>query len=133
MRALLAQIAKVHQEAGGASIKEEDRHIKTRDGAHIAVRLHHPPGLAPDKGGRPGMLMLHGGGFSIGDLNTGARLSRIFAELGGVAINVDFRLAPEHPFPRPVEDAYDALEWVCFHLSFTSWLRLTQMCWIKIS
>ncbi|XXG94943.1 hypothetical protein Hte_001202 [Hypoxylon texense] len=116
VRAVLAQIARAQEEAGDLSTEEDDRQIRTRDGASITVRVHRPPGLAPDAGGRPGMLMLHGGGYSIGDLNAGARLGRIFAELGGVAVNVDFRLAPEHPFPGPVEDAYDALEWVSENL-----------------
>lgn len=84
--------------------KEDDRWIRTRDGGS--------PGLAPDEDGWPGMLVLHGGGYSIGDLNAGARLSCIFAELGGVAVDIGFRPAPEHPYPGLVEDAYEALEWV---------------------
>ncbi|KAI1372706.1 Alpha/Beta hydrolase protein [Hypoxylon crocopeplum] len=90
---------------------EVDYRIRARDGVPIGVRVHRSLAHGGN-GGRPGMLMLHGGGYSVGDVNAGARLSRVFADLGGVAVNVDFRLAPEHPFPGPVEDAYDALTWV---------------------
>ncbi|KAI1194191.1 Alpha/beta hydrolase fold-3 [Nemania serpens] len=56
--------------------------------------------------------MLHGGGFSVGGLESGSRLSGLFAKhTGGVAINVEYRLAPEFPFPTSVYDAYGALEW----------------------
>ncbi|KAI1408777.1 Alpha/Beta hydrolase protein [Hypoxylon sp. FL1857] len=119
VRALIAQAAqaaKEHAHPDDQRFAEDDRRIPTRDGASIAVRVHRLREWNADDGGRPGMLMLHGGGYSVGDLNTGARLSRVFADLGGVAVNVDFRLAPENPFPKPVKDAYDALAWTANNL-----------------
>ena len=49
----------------------------------------------------------------LGGLDDEAILCRNFTQLGGIAVNVDYRLAPEHPFPVPIEDAFDALKWVC--------------------
>ncbi|GAW21629.1 hypothetical protein ANO14919_111520 [Xylariales sp. No.14919] len=100
-------------------ISEEDHLITTRDGDKIMVRVYRlrSQSVGDDEGdGRPGMVMLHGGGFCVGGLESGARLSRFFAErIGGVAVNVEYRLAPEFPFPTAVYDAYDALEWVADH------------------
>ncbi|KAI2473661.1 Alpha/Beta hydrolase protein [Annulohypoxylon bovei var. microspora] len=116
VRALLSRIAETHKNELGHRFEEKDLQIPTGDSASITVRVHRLKEQTKEDGGHPGMLMLHGGGYSIGDLNTGARLSRVFVGLGGVAVNVDFRLSPEHPFPGPVEDAFDALTWVAKNL-----------------
>ncbi|KAI1451612.1 Alpha/Beta hydrolase protein [Annulohypoxylon moriforme] len=116
IRTLLSQIAEAQKDQTEPRFEETDLQVPTRDHELITVRVHRLKERTEDEDGRPGMLMLHGGGYSIGNLNTGARLSRVFADLGGVAVNVDFRLAPEHPFPGPVEDAYDALAWVSGNL-----------------
>jgi acetyl esterase/lipase len=55
--------------------------------------------------------MYHGGGYAVGGLDNETLLLRRWARLGGVAVNVDYRLAPEHPFPVGIHDAYDALKW----------------------
>ncbi|KAI0889687.1 Alpha/Beta hydrolase protein [Annulohypoxylon maeteangense] len=116
IRALLSQIAETEKGQLDTRIEEKDLQVPTRDNGCIKVRVYRLKEWAADWGGRPGILMLHGGGYSVGDLNTGARLSRAFADLGGISVNVEFRLAPEHPFPGPVEDAYDALAWVSENL-----------------
>jgi acetyl esterase/lipase len=90
--------------------EEEDRQIRMRDGTHITVRIHRPKQLPG--GGSPVFVVYHGGGFVFGDLDSEAVLCRQWVELGGVAVNVDYRLAPEYPFPVPVHDAFDALKWV---------------------
>ena len=57
--------------------------------------------------------MLHGGGFCLGGLDNEALLCREFCKkYDGVAVNVDYRLAPEYKWPIPVHDSYDALKWV---------------------
>ena len=89
---------------------EEDRQIPVRDGASIMVRVHRPKN--PPQGGSPGLVIYHGGGFCLGGLDNEVGTCRAWTELGGVAVNVDYRLAPEHPFPVPINDAYDALKWV---------------------
>ena len=86
-----------------------------RDGASITIRIHKP--TTPPAGGSPVFVVYHGGGFTIGGLNDETILCRQWVEhFGGVAVNVDYRLAPEHPFPVPIHDAYDALKWTAANL-----------------
>jgi acetyl esterase/lipase len=76
----------------------------------VPVRVYTP---ARRQGSVPGLLYIHGGGFVIGNLEMfDALLQRTVDELGTVIVSVDYRLAPEHPFPAPVEDCYAALIWV---------------------
>ena len=89
---------------------EVDRQVPMRDGTSIAVRIHSPK--TPHAGGSPGLVLFHGGGFCLGGLDNEIALCRRWTDLGGVAVNVDYRLAPENPFPVAVHDAYDALVWV---------------------
>jgi acetyl esterase len=57
----------------------------------------------------PTVVYLHGGGFVIGDLDTHDLAVRLLAtDLGAVVVSVDYRLAPEHPFPAGVDDAWTA-------------------------
>jgi acetyl esterase/lipase len=59
------------------------------------------------------MVMLHGGGFCLGGLDNEVLICRKWCtEFNGLCINVDYRLAPEHPFPVPVNDGWDAVKWV---------------------
>jgi acetyl esterase/lipase len=80
------------------------------DAPEVPVRVYSPAHRA-DAG--PGLLYIHGGGFVLGDLDmVDPQLVRLADELGIVVVSVDYRLAPEHPFPAPVEDCYAALTWV---------------------
>jgi acetyl esterase/lipase len=59
------------------------------------------------------VLYLHGGGYTTGSLNTHRRFVALLSERTGARVlNVDYRLAPEHPFPAAVEDALDAYRWL---------------------
>lgn len=90
---------------------EVDRRIPVRDGTSIPVRFHSP--RDPPASGSPILVMLHSGGYCIGGLDNRLEDCRMFVEKWGfVVVNVDYRLAPEHPFPTPVHDAYDAVKWV---------------------
>ena len=61
----------------------------------------------------PALLYFHGGGFTIGSVDTHDRVCRVLARDGDCAVlSVDYRLAPEHPFPAAVEDAFGALDWL---------------------
>jgi acetyl esterase len=62
------------------------------------------------------ILWLHGGGWVLGDLESHDAMCRILANSSGCrVIAIDYRLAPEHPFPAPLEDCWDALRWVGEH------------------
>ncbi len=61
----------------------------------------------------PALLWIHGGGYVIGNADgDDAQVKRMVSEVGCAAVSVDYRLAPETPFPGPVEDCYAALKWL---------------------
>ncbi|KAM0463949.1 hypothetical protein ACHAO4_000674 [Trichoderma viride] len=88
---------------------QEDISIPVRDNRSVGGRVYRPKGDSSE--GHPGLVVFHGGGFTVGDLDTEAWLCALFAKLGGVVVDVDYRLAPEHVFPAAIEDAFDALTW----------------------
>lgn len=84
------------------------------DGPAGKLRARH---YAPARGdGAPLLLFLHGGGFVFGDLDTHDSPCRVLCKHGGMhVLAVEYRLAPEHPFPAAVEDARAALRWAQSH------------------
>jgi acetyl esterase len=75
----------------------------------IPIRVYTPEGRAPF----PILVYFHGGGWVMGNLETHDGLCRHLANaVGCVVVSVDYRLAPEHPYPAPTEDAYAATRWV---------------------
>lgn len=61
----------------------------------------------------PALLWIHGGGYCLGSMEQDDYLVRqLVKEVGCVVISVDYRLAPEHPFPAPLDDCYSALRWL---------------------
>lgn len=71
----------------------------------------------PRDGGLPTVVFLHGGGWVIGDLDTHDLTARTIATLcDAVVLSVDYRLAPEHPYPAAVEDALAATRWAAEHV-----------------
>ena len=76
----------------------------------IALRYYRPVSTAKRL---PMLLYLHGGGWVLGNLNSVDSVCRALANGSQhIVVSVDYRLAPEHPFPAGVEDAYAALCWV---------------------
>lgn len=84
----------------------------THEGVSVRVRIHHPrPGHV-----RPALVYFHGGGFVVGDLDTHAELARrLCRDADVVVVAVDYRLAPEHPFPAGIDDCVAATRAVIAH------------------
>ena len=91
----------------------EDRMVPGFDGdPEVPVRLYRPKG-ATAATRVPGVVMIHGGGFVIGSVaaeHAGAALMAM--DTGAVVVSVDYRLAPEHPYPAGLHDCYAALTYL---------------------
>jgi acetyl esterase/lipase len=91
----------------------EDRAVPGREGdPDVPVRIYRPPGASASTR-VPGIVMIHGGGFVIGSVeaeHAGAALTAIGT--GAVVVSVDYRLAPEHPYPAGLHDCYAALQYL---------------------
>lgn len=94
----------------GQPVDVRDELIPGPDSApDVRVRIYTPTST---DGPRPGLVYIHGGGFVSGDIDTTDSFCLAYADkLGIVVVSVDYRLAPETPFPGPVEDCYAALVW----------------------
>jgi acetyl esterase len=104
-----AMLAGFRMEIPGIETLEiEDRLVPGWEGdPEVGVRIYRPKERT---GSVPGVLHIHGGGFIIGSVEAehgGAAMTAI--STGAVVISVDYRLAPEHPFPAAVHDCYQAL------------------------
>jgi acetyl esterase len=107
-RAAYERAADVLEVAPPALARVEDLGIPTRDGATLPARLY-APGANP----LPVLLYFHGGGFTIGSVDSHDVLCRTLAALSGCAVvSAGYRLAPEHRFPTAVDDAWDAGRWL---------------------
>ena len=93
-------------------LEVRDLQVDGADGS-LKARLYTPKGAAAPG---PGLVYFHGGGFVIGDLDTHDSFLRRLAAASGVRVlAVDYRLAPEHPFPAPHDDALAATRWAFDH------------------
>jgi len=76
----------------------------------VRVRIYRPHGVARPA---PALVYLHGGGFVLGGLESHDPVCRALAhDAGCVVVSVDYRLAPEHPYPAAADDATEAFRWV---------------------
>ncbi|AUV80471.1 alpha/beta hydrolase [Salinigranum rubrum] len=97
----------LRDEVGGV----QDLEIAGPNGG-VPIRVYRPGGGGP----HPVVVYSHGGGWVVGNLDTHDQGCRALCNAGDcVVVSVDYRLAPEHPFPAPVEDCYAATEWVADH------------------
>jgi acetyl esterase/lipase len=92
-------------------VTSEDRKIPgPRHAPDVSVRIYHP---AKQKGKLPAVLWIHGGGYILGNIEQEDILAKRITLAGNcVTVTVDYRLAPENPFPAPLEDCYAALRWL---------------------
>ncbi|MFE3031795.1 alpha/beta hydrolase [Streptomyces canus] len=95
----------------------EDRSVPGPEGApEISLLICRPVAPAPAGTGRPVIYHVHGGGMVIGNNRVGVDGPLSWAkELDAVVVSVEYRLAPEHPHPAPVEDVYAGLVWTSEH------------------
>jgi acetyl esterase len=75
----------------------------------IQLRIYTPPGTGP----KPAIYNIHGGGYVLGSAASNDGLNwQLATENASIVVSVDYRLAPETPFPGPVEDCYAGLRWL---------------------
>ncbi len=93
--------------------RTEDHVLDASDGGSFRVRVH-----VPRESPTGVFVYLHGGGWVLQDIDGYDTLGRQLAEKSGCAVVlVDYRKAPEHPFPAAVEDSWTALTWAGEHLA----------------
>ncbi|MCB9584876.1 MAG: alpha/beta hydrolase [Polyangiaceae bacterium] len=91
----------------------EDTFIANAAGNPMRLRSYIPQGITEPS---PALVYFHGGGWVLGDIDTHDPVTRCLAsDLGMPVFSVDYRLAPEHPFPAGLEDAQLAFSWVRKH------------------
>lgn len=109
-RAFRAQLAALNGPAPRMA-RVEDHTIEQADGS-FQVRV-----LVPIEPAGGVIVYYHGGGWVVGSIDESDTLGRKLAERTSCAVVlVDYRLAPEHPYPAAVDDSYAALEWTAEHL-----------------
>ena len=92
-------------------VDRQDHTVPGPPGApDVIVRVHVPEGLEHPA---PCLYSIHGGGYLFGDRSQDdARFDRWCPDLGFIGVSVEYRLAPETPYPGPLEDCYAGLKWV---------------------
>jgi triacylglycerol lipase len=106
MAAMMKEMLTVKTE--GVSIQEQ---YIDASGFQLRILVYTPQ--QTDNSYKPALLHVHGGGYVVGSPEDfDGRNQMLCHELGAVIISVDYRLAPENPFPQSIEDAYAALKWL---------------------
>lgn len=105
--------------AGVADAVSEIRTLRikaTNPDREIPARLYVPAGIKKDEVKLPVVLFIHGGGFVSGDFDTHDILTRSIANgTAALVLAIDYRLAPENPFPSGLDDIRASLKWVSLH------------------
>ena len=88
-----------------------DGAIEDRQAGTVPVRVYRPGSRLA--AGRPAVVFVHGGGWILGDLDAADGTCRALADESGLTVvSVDYRLAPEHPYPAALDDCVEVLRWV---------------------
>lgn len=101
----------VNAEAGTLpGVDIEDRNVPSHEsGVEVPIRIYRPSAASA---ALPVLLWMHPGGFVIGSIEMDHLTAMSLAkDLGCAVVSVNYRLAPEHPYPAPLEDCYGALQW----------------------
>lgn len=94
-----------------AGVVVDRRNVRAADGADIELVIFTPEHRSEPK--PPCIVYFHGGGFVFGDAGIDVRTpSALASDLGVIVVSVNYRLAPEFPFPVPFDDCYTALTWI---------------------
>ncbi|GAA2311130.1 alpha/beta hydrolase [Streptomyces hawaiiensis] len=108
-------LAELDLTAGGA-FEVEDRQVPGPQGEPDISLLICRPAAPETAGPRPVIYHVHGGGMVLGNNRVGVDVPLAWAQvLDAVVVSVEYRLAPEHPHPAPVEDVYAGLLWTADH------------------
>ena len=98
-------------EGGPEPAKTIDLEIEGPHGP-LPVRFHYPE----NRIGNGAIVFIHGGGFVVGNLDTHSKIMRLLMEeTGSVVIGIDYRLAPEYPYPTQIEECAFMVEWLRQH------------------
>ncbi len=102
------------QQTPTRSVTWQDRTVPGPSGSpDVPVRCYHPVQASTS---RPGLFVIHGGGMWGGSVaSEHPQAVKLCEDLGAVVVSVEYRLAPEHPHPAPVQDCYAALSWMWAH------------------
>ena len=102
-RATVTQLLAAMEVPPNPNVTSEDRTVPGPDGApDISVRIYRP---AEATGTLPGIYFIHGGGMILGDVDGDDAVATMVCEhIDAVVVSIEYRLAPEHPYPAPVED-----------------------------
>lgn len=110
-RAMMLALAAAYERS--ASVVRTDHEAISADGHVVPLRVHRPAGNTDEL---PAVVWMHGGGLVSGThLIDDGRFDRWCSRFGVVGVAVDYGLAPERPYPGPLEDCYAALAWVHRH------------------
>lgn len=109
--ALLRQVGLVGDLELSDAVHRQD-HVVSED-PEVVVRVHRPVGIP---GPLPCLYSIHGGGYVIGDRSMDdAKFDRWCVEFSMIGVSVEYRLAPEHPYPAGIDDVTAGLRWVFDH------------------
>ncbi len=114
VRARSAELAAgVARPAWPDDVATEDHHAPGADGTAVLVRVYRPA-AAPSPA--PVLYWVHGGGLVMGSVAQNDDMCASIASHHGIVVtSVEYRLAPEHPYPAPLDDCYAGLRWLAAH------------------
>jgi acetyl esterase/lipase len=92
-------------------VSVQDVEYLRRGDTPLLARMYQPEGVGPF----PGLIDVHGGQWSAGTRENNVRLDRVLAESGIVVLALDFRLAPDHPYPAQLQDINYGVRWLKAH------------------